>query len=1264
MTLMPADRDLSSEVSVDALRESLEASVRRPDVAVLDRCQSVQDVERQVLDLAARAEDGRSDTLSLGAFLAAVTHWQNLCRRYGLKESVESAREIARDSVAEAGLDWRERVAARMTDAAPAELFRDLLQTIHLRSDAHARDYASEKTTQPVGDLIASLRTEIQNRVAEAPPSDAILNEWTRSIIDQCESTLTAIDDQSPEKAAAQLAFVTELTDWYLKKVETRRTSLRKMLKRRQQRLKAELQERRLQEQIESRFGRRFTTGLERVVLLLICVVLGLMVVEWTVTLSPETLFWFSVIDGAACLVFLTEFFLKLWLVEKRVSWFTRHVLIDFVPSIPIGLLTAGLANEADLLRAGRAIRFARLPRFARYVRVLRPAIRIARALGLAARGLDRLVRQYRHLLNWNVILAPTSREQLAWERQAQHDERDLHRLTGDIRDAWQILLAEGGPELRSQVAGLRLTILRECVSERAICFDATTRSSSETRDIPAERLLDRLESVEPDTIEPLLGESIVNQLARVIRTLSIAPFRWLPLVRRCVPTNAAAKSNVVVVAEASQKTAAFLRTIHDGWFWFADLYGTVTPSQFVDRIGGILVKSSFRPAYRLALFGGILLLVEIVLRIVTIDALAPLRGFLKNFVGTTVMMLGGVCFVVLGLGWWLQRVAREATEFYEKAVNAQFLLLTESIRPRYLERDAEILFDRVLQPDWPDSDQQSREERVVGLSQRFRDSLLRTTIADHDATLFPFVDRLVLLYRDWLDGAMFTTSDTRATDQLLGNTALRQLVLTSRRITKAVQKSISQVDLENQKSLTGPYIWFHFISQSMAHSVARLLVDYNRQAIPLHELDHCGPEQRRVYARWLDAEAEAEPASDAVTAGADEAIYVTTAFTALHFLDADPAREAEVEVRFGSGVVERMRRDRALLVRRTFGTLPLHTRPRSERVVNLYSLYKSWIAGGRLFLFPLFVLVAAFKGLGRGIAWLYRAVQEIRNPERRTVRLDAAQADFRVAARKIRRIRGPVAERCARLRAMLDPAWLGTPLPGEEGTRLVGVDAETDLEFLQVGPALEREIEDERRLSRDNMRRLDAAIADGLLSRMAEQLGLAPSTFQTRNHLRVAGVSVHGDLYGIRSHLFARSIIDDVFRQTTLTPRLRETLSPRVKLRTTFRKYWKAHCAGQSISKRAAWSAVLSNENGVADALVAWSQHGESVTQHGEQLLGRLLLHPGRVTEQLLTLRAVQTLTVLDVLHYREQVLELGQYEIDAESFPLSWLSLSPKAL
>ena len=46
-----------------------------------------------------------------------------------------------------------------------------------------------------------------------------------------------------------------------------------------------------------------------------------------------------------------------------------------------------------------------------------------------------------------------------------------------------------------------------------------------------------------------------------------------------------------------------------------------------------------------------------------------------------------------------------------------------------------------------------------------------------------------------------------------------------------------------------------------------------------------------------------------------------------------------------------------------------------------------------------------------------------------------------------------------------------------------------------------------------------------------------------------------------------------------------------------------------------------------------------------GSGRLGEILLHPDRVSEQLLTLRMIQTLTVLDVLHYREQVFTLGQY-------------------
>ena len=52
------------------------------------------------------------------------------------------------------------------------------------------------------------------------------------------------------------------------------------------------------------------------------------------------------------------------------------------------------------------------------------------------------------------------------------------------------------------------------------------------------------------------------------------------------------------------------------------------------------------------------------------------------------------------------------------------------------------------------------------------------------------------------------------------------------------------------------------------------------------------------------------------------------------------------------------------------------------------------------------------------------------------------------------------------------------------------------------------------------------------------------------------------------------------------------------------------------------------------------------AVEQEGERRLGEILQHPGRITEQLLTLRMIETLTVLDVLHYREHIFKLGQYD------------------
>jgi hypothetical protein len=1246
----PATRD---RLAIAELKRRLIEADRFGEDDLPARCEELRNLKRQAIDIDARSDDGNVETLTLGGYLSSVSQWQRLCERHGLDDQAEQCRELARSAFTEAATDWKSTVEEREDDAGLDALFDDLLGTAQLEADIRNRGLLEPTSLTPLRELRDSLRDALAARMEDAKPDGRTLDRWTRLIADQCDHILTTADDLAPDVAAEQIHSTLILTEWYLKKVDRRRNAGTRHLKRRHRRLRAEEQERHLQSVMESRFGRQLTGRFERLILILICLVLGLMIVEWTVALSEATAYWFAIIDAAACAVFLSEFGLKLALVKGKSRWFVRHFFVDFVPSIPFGLLTLGMASSGDVVRAGRVVRFARLPRFVRYVRILRPIVRIARALGLVARGIDRLVRQYGHVLNCNVILHPTQREQELFEQERREAQRNLQELRQMLRDAWARMFAEASSdEDRLFVANTRIEGLQRTLTRRSIQFEEFSRATTGTRDIPAEALLDRMESLEPSLVEPALGEPMMMHLARIIRVLSVAPLRWLPLIRRCIPAQASQMSEAEVVSTTSRRLARFLRLFHDGWFWLTDLYGTVTPSQFIDRVGGILVKSSSRPAYRLLLFGGFLLLTELTLSVVSIDALEPVRAFLKRFVGTTVLVLGGVCLFVLGLGWWLQRVAREATEFYDKSVQAQFLHLMDSVRPKYLERDAAALYERVLAPDWPADDKRGDSERIEALCDQLRGAMLRSqqTTQSDDPFLsqISFVDRMGLLYHDWLDGAMFTKSDTRATNQLLGNTALCQLMLMSDRISKKDAKRLSQVDLENQKSLfKGPYLWFHFIAQSVSHSVARLLVDYNRRAIPSHELPYCSDAQKNSFTHWLNTDPDFEIDPDVVVEVVNaRSGYVTTSFTALHFLDPDPQRDQTVEEQFGPEVAARIEHDRGLLIRRTFGTLPLHLRPRSERVVNLYAAYEAWIAGGRMFLVPWFLFVSACRWLGKLIGWIYQSVQEIRHPGRRKTTIDAAQADFRVAVRKVGRVRGPVAERCVRLRAIFDPAWLGIALPGEETTPLGSADADTDIAFLRLGPATQRKIESEKRRCISGMRWLEHELEDGLLERIAEQRGLEPESLKTRQHLRAAAIAVHADLNGVRVHLFAVPMLAEILHTTSAKPSLRDRLSPRINLRAAFNRYWATTGMTELAACRSAWKAVLENEAGVAAALMAWDTFGDDVAREGERRLGEILQHPGRITEQLLTLRMIETLTVLDVLHYREHIFKLGQYD------------------
>ena len=51
--------------------------------------------------------------------------------------------------------------------------------------------------------------------------------------------------------------------------------------------------------------------------------------------------------------------------------------------------------------------------------------------------------------------------------------------------------------------------------------------------------------------------------------------------------------------------------------------------------------------------------------------------------------------------------------------------------------------------------------------------------------------------------------------------------------------------------------------------------------------------------------------------------------------------------------------------------------------------------------------------------------------------------------------------------------------------------------------------------------------------------------------------------------------------------------------------------------------------------ALEAWDEYGDGAGSVGEQSLIELVRHPERITDQLVTLRSVQTLSLIDVLNY-----------------------------
>ncbi len=1165
------------------------------------------------------------------AVAADLRHWQRLCQRLDLHDEAARASDELEGLVTRDVAQWSDlaRERARQYDPDPQALLEALDRAVGL-------SFELRETSDDSADARARLetdRSELRAVFETTGPEDvsrSVQREWATPWLDRAAMVLAEADDAAPDEAARRLREVSDELAWLARSLRRGRPARR--LKRKARHLEAEAQERGLQARLERVFGAAFVTAFERVVFWLTALGLILLGVEATVPLAPGTEFWLLATDTAACVVFLLEYATKTLLAEGKSRWALRHALTDFLPSLPLGLLLGG---PGDVVRAGRLGRLLRLPLLVRYARVLRPVLKGLRGVALLARGFDRLVRRYGRLLNHNVILYPTEAE-LGRAGEGDGVRHPGRQLQIEARGYWQRLVAAAPADQRPRLADRRLAVLASVARSPSAESGPAEANEPVAREIPAGVLLRRLERVRPETVEAVLDHDLIRQAARAVRLLAARPMVYLPGIRQCMPSVGKDDDDTTVLAGAAQRSARLFKRAHDGWFWLADLYGTVTPSQFVDRVGGVMVKGAFRPAYRLAIAAGGLLLVQLLLQIAASPLLQQARAWLFNFAGIPVMILGGVCMVVVGIGWWFQRLAQEATEFYERSAKAQFLALTDQIRKRTIERDGRALYERVLRP----------HHRAVGADeqpQRFVRGLCDRLVAGETSASDDADERLVMLHRDWSDGAPLTDSDTRATSQLLGDPTMQDMVERAMRLDSADRDQLQALDLERQKSLIGgPYLWFNLITRAVAHSVAGLLVEYNRHAIPLAELDGFPEAQRAAYRTWLASEQSGAEAADRAT---DATGYITTAFTALHFLDVDPDRDAAVERRFGAEVRQRLERDRQLMIRRILGTWPLHEQPKAKRTVNLYTFYERWLAGGRALLTPLWVLGLALRVLKRGLGWLVGAVKEIYQPERRTRAAHADRADFTTAVRKINRIHGPLVETTIRLRACLDPEYLGFTVPGNAAPPAGCTAVDDDLAFYRAEPVLWETVRRERRRTGEDIERLRGLISGGLLERVAAAGGASAGVFNTERHRRAATVIYCADLDGIRSLISGAALLGSIAARGDRAPSLLERSSPRLRTRRRFRRFVRSQGIQQAAARGALWRAVVANTDGAAGALEAWARWGEEAVGEGERRLADQLMRVTRIGEQLLTLRAIQTMALLDIVHYREHIHRLGGY-------------------
>jgi hypothetical protein len=1057
--------------------------------------------------------------------------------------------------------------------------------------------------------------------------------------------------------------------------------------------VRGEWQEKLLALRLQDLLGARVVKLLENVVLWLIVLLAGLIVTEtllerarWLTDRQRAILAW---VDLTICSLLLGEFLLKLSLAPRKGLYFLRHFVIDFLASLPFGFISyqidaGGLERAADSLRLLRFLRFGRLVQLLRYMRVMLPVVRLARLFLFLLRLSDRLVRKHAGLLNRNIVLF----EPYHAGRPESSDRHILAALRSEYEHATAQVESRLDRADRRRLAERSLADLdlrMECLPAAAFGPSSDEEEGQEGREIPVEALVDRLIQLSPEGLIDRMGSAFVTSVDRYLRLLDAPLLRRLPVIRNLVAYRQ--KSPAEAVTLAANYLGHLIQRFLDMVYFLADLQGTLSPPVFLDRLGATIVSATRTPAKRLLWLGSAFLFLFLIVNAVPL--FRPARGFvdwLQNLLGWPVIILGAICLAFWLLGSWFRKIANQSADYCERVVEAQFAAQTKNLKSQRRDQDAQFLAERVIDPE---------------LLLRSSDNLLAEIYRSEGDAVVPssgtarlenreliFLHNIRLLYQDYLDGSPFHRSDTRASIQLLGNLAIANLRRSHLGHLLREGRALDRLDLSRAGRLIGgPHLWFSYITRMIVQETAILLLDYNRHAIPLDRLACSATESRQIFQNWLarrlrieaeevqlpeplvpaDHEPQRSKTAPVQPRRAEASAFLETVeFTAIDFLADDPQRDAAIRARFGPQVAELVRRDRQQNVRRAFRSFPLHELPLAQRTINPFGFYQVHLSRGRIVFLPLLMAAAAGKMAGMAVRGVYRVVHEILHP--RVGQEDEIPSDtYWAALRKIHRMRKPVFMGSLWLRARFDVEYLGLPLP----TAPPGIAAhslmESDLDFI-AAYRQDRIIAEQIR--RGHQRRLV------WIGRWLHQFGwtfdelpkylvreipyLSNRGGEALRALVTAAVLDHDDISSLAFSIEGLKRVlahgaDAGLDGKTLPPglpdpviNLRKLWRPVPRLRRPVADLFSLPCfPAYTPTERSRILAYLRRHRRAVRGWVnvVLGQGGADPWATVKSRMREVLLRTDLWSDQVLVLRAVQTLTMLDVQHNSELVWSLGGY-------------------